>query len=63
MSIDNIENKRRKGRPKTDATPVMTRLWPDLLAKIDAWRGRQVDRPGRPEAIRRLVESALKRGK
>lgn len=41
----------------------MTRLWPDLLEKLDDWRLKQADEPGRPEAIRRLIESALKRGK
>lgn len=59
-SIDDIDKKRGRGRPVTDATPVLTRLWPDLLGKLDAWRGSQPDVPGRPEAIRRLIESGLK---
>jgi len=32
----------------------------DTLAVIDDWRRKQDDLPGRPEAIRRLVEIALK---
>ena len=39
--------------------PVMVRLLPGQATSVDAWRGRQTDRPGRPEAIRRLVERAL----
>lgn len=34
-----------------------------FLAKIDDWRRKQPDLPHRSEAIRRLVESALARGK
>jgi uncharacterized protein YfbU (UPF0304 family) len=35
------------------------RLDPDLLSRIDTWRGKQDDIPSRAEAIRRLVEVAL----
>jgi hypothetical protein len=35
------------------------RLYPDLEAKLDAWRGQQGDSPSRPEAIRRLLVQAL----
>jgi hypothetical protein len=31
-----------------------------LEAKLDKWMGKQRDNPSRPEAIRRLVEVALK---
>ena len=44
-------------------TPVMVRLAPDQLKAIDDWRRKEEDIPGRPEAIRRLVEMALKKGK
>jgi hypothetical protein len=37
------------------------RIQPDDLISLDAWRAEQPDRPGRPEAIRRLVELALKK--
>lgn len=32
----------------------------DALRNVDDWRRGQVDLPGRPEAIRRLVETGLK---
>jgi hypothetical protein len=31
----------------------------DFLKALDDWRREQEDMPGRPEAIRRLVEQAL----
>jgi len=30
-----------------------------MLREIDAWRDKQTDKPGRAEAIRRLVEMGL----
>jgi len=36
------------------------RASPELLAKIDAWRARQGDAPSRAEAVRRLVDIALR---
>jgi hypothetical protein len=35
----------------------------DSISAIDDWRRKQDDLPGRPEAIRRLVEIGLKAGK
>jgi hypothetical protein len=35
----------------------------DALRSLDDWRRGQDDLPGRPEAIRRLVERGLKPGK
>jgi hypothetical protein len=54
-----------RGRKKTTGpgAPVMLRLHPPLLTKIDDWIGGQEDAPSRPEAIRRLVEQALAKGK
>ena len=40
---------------------INVRIHPELAARIDAWRVRQDDAPGRPEAIRRIVEQALAR--
>jgi len=40
--------------------PVMVRLSPEQAKALDDWRRIQDDLPGRPEAIRRLVELALK---
>jgi hypothetical protein len=38
----------------------MVRFQPDLAKQLDNWRREQSDIPGRPEAIRRLVEAGLK---
>jgi hypothetical protein len=51
--------KKSKGRPRVDSAPVMVRLSADQLGAIDDWRRLQEDLPGRPEAIRRLIEKAL----
>lgn len=37
----------------------MVRLLPLQGKRLDQWRNAQTDKPGRPEAIRRLVEQAL----
>jgi hypothetical protein len=59
-SITDNRKKRGRGRPPTGiGNPVGLRLYPDLEAKIDAWASKQRDKPGRPEAIRRLLEQAL----
>lgn len=34
-----------------------------FLARLDEWRRQQADLPGRPEAIRRLVDAALTRAR
>jgi hypothetical protein len=39
----------------------MVRLHEPQLSKLDAWIARQQDEPSRPEAIRRLLDEALKR--
>ena len=39
--------------------PVMVRLSRAQAGALDDWRRKQDDLPGRPEAIRRLVEQAL----
>ena len=52
--------KNRGGRPKVGATPLMVRVPPGELARLDEWIARQLEpRPTRPEAIRRLVERGL----
>jgi hypothetical protein len=61
-SISDI-GKRGRGRPKTEGSPTLVRLPPELAKLIDSWRNKQPDSPGRPEAIRRLVEQALSRPK
>ena len=39
---------------------VGVRVQPDIAKRLDDWRRKQDDLPGRPEAIRRLVELGLK---
>jgi hypothetical protein len=39
--------------------PVMVRLSPDQAECLDEWRRKQKDLPGRPEAIRRLLDEKL----
>ena len=59
-SIVDNKKKRGRGRPRTGiGKPVGLRLYPDLERRIDAWASKQLDKPGRPEAIRRLIEVAL----
>jgi hypothetical protein len=57
--IDN-KKKRGRGRPRTGiGKPVGLRLYPELERRVDQWALKQSDQPGRPEAIRRLIEIAL----
>lgn len=48
-------------RPRAPVTgePVMVRIQPNMAKALDNWRRKQTDLPGRPEAIRRLVEAGL----
>jgi hypothetical protein len=41
---------------------IGVRLQPDALARLDAWITRQDDAPTRPEAMRRLLDTALGAG-
>lgn len=38
----------------------MVRLQPDLLQKLESFRRKEADLPGRPEAIRRLLDRVLR---
>jgi hypothetical protein len=49
-----------KKRPTVTGDLVGVRVQPDMARQIDVWRRQQDDLPGRPEAIRRLVEIGLK---
>jgi hypothetical protein len=44
--------------PKTERFEM--RMEPETLKKVDDWRRTQPDLPSRAEAVRRLVEAALK---
>lgn len=52
--------KKSRGRPPVESEAVNVRLAVPALKDIDDWRREQDDLPGRPEAIRRLVELGLK---
>jgi len=59
-SIVDNRKKRGRGRPRTGiGKPVGFRLYPELERRVDQWALKQPDKPGRPEAIRRLIEIAL----
>jgi hypothetical protein len=49
-----------KKRASVTGDPVLVRVQPDMAKQLDDWRRTQDDLPGRPEAIRRLVEIGLK---
>jgi hypothetical protein len=58
-STKNVVRK-RPGRPATGQDPVTAiRLSKEMRSAVDTWAAKQVDKPGRSEAIRRLVEMAL----
>ncbi|MEY9173516.1 AMMECR1 domain-containing protein [Bradyrhizobium elkanii] len=59
-STINGAKKSRRGRPAVDSEAVNVRMTVDALQNLDDWRRKQEDLPGRPEAIRRLVELGLK---
>jgi hypothetical protein len=58
-TIINVK-KSKKGRPPIESKPVTVRMTTDALRALDDWRRKQDDLPGRPEAIRRLVELGVK---
>jgi len=60
MSID--VTPKRRGRPagRTFSDTVQLRIEPQMAQAIDEWRRQEPDLPSRSEAIRRLVEEALK---
>lgn len=47
----------------TQTERLQMRVSLDFLAKVDNWRRKQPDLPNRSEAIRRLVEQALRDGR
>ncbi|PHS05735.1 MAG: hypothetical protein COA78_15095 [Blastopirellula sp.] len=53
------QKKKRGPKPTGKGTLIGVRLQPELLATVDKW-GEDNNTPSRPEAIRQLVEKALK---
>ena len=55
------DTKKSLGRPATGiGIQIGTRWPPETVRLVDEWRRAHPDLPGRPEAIRRLVELGLK---
>ena len=54
--------KKSRGRPKTTGTGTLigVRFQDSALKRVDHWAVGEADKPSRPEAIRRLVDVALK---
>jgi len=58
--MSELVQSKKRGRPATGTNQsIGVRLPPEALESIDAWRARQPGLPGRPEAIRRLIEAGL----
>jgi len=55
----NRAKKSRRGKPPVERKEIKIRIAVDAIKSLDAWRRQQDDVPGRPEAIRRLVEIGL----
>lgn len=55
-----VNVKTPKKRAPTTGELVGVRIQPDMAKALDDWRRRQDDLPGRPEAIRRLVQIGLR---
>jgi hypothetical protein len=55
-----VITKTPKKRAAVTGDLVGVRVQPDMAKQLDDWRRKQDDLPGRPEAIRRLVELGLK---
>jgi hypothetical protein len=56
-----IPQKRRGPLPTGKGEPIMCRLQPELLKKVDLFIEKQREEISRPEAIRRLVELGLRK--
>jgi hypothetical protein len=64
MGKKTVVAKKKRGPPPTGkGVQVVVRMQPAPLAALDAWVAKQKDQPSRPEAMRRLVEMALKAAK
>jgi hypothetical protein len=57
-----VNVKTPKKRAAVTGDLVGVRVQPQMAKELDDWRRKQADLPNRPEAIRRLVELALKNG-
>jgi hypothetical protein len=61
VNIKSAKVSKKMGRPPgRKGRPLQLYATDDFLAMIDDWRRKQPDIPNRSEAIRRLVDQALK---
>jgi hypothetical protein len=63
MSTNLSAKKPKKGRPGVDSEAVNVRMERPQLILLDDWRRVQADMPTRPEAMRRLIDLALRAAK
>jgi hypothetical protein len=60
MARQSVIPQKKRGPPATGkGTPIMVRVQPADLVRLDVWIAQQDEQPSRPEAIRRLVELGL----
>jgi metal-responsive CopG/Arc/MetJ family transcriptional regulator len=60
MARQSVISRKKHGPPPTGkGVPILVRLQPPLLTDVDQWIAKQEIPFTRPEAIRRLIESAL----
>jgi hypothetical protein len=61
MAKKTVQLRKRRGpAPTGKGHPVQVRLQPDLLVSLDDWIAKQREHRSRPEAIREILERALK---
>jgi hypothetical protein len=61
LKQEKVLAKKPRGRPATGrGETIGVRMQPADIARVDAWRKKEEDLPSRPEAIRRLLDWALK---
>lgn len=51
---------KKSERPTEPGLLIGVRLQKELLSLLDRWRAKQIGLPSRPEAIRQLIELAMK---
>jgi hypothetical protein len=51
--------KGKPGRPRVSSIGLMVRLREPEVIELDKWAENQTDKPGRPEAVRRLMRLGI----
>ena len=58
--MGDVGKKRGRGRPASEATPILVRVMPSEVFTLDSWISQQPDpKPSRPEAIRMALKAWL----